>query len=526
MSASQADSASPKSSPPSHHCSSTPTTPTPTTATTTTTTVTTPGAATPKPALRPRGKRPESRADSLGSLVIGDSASDQGRHGSSGISIETSSLYHETPEQVRERELRTKTLGYFLAKVALTLDDGIKIFHFADKRNWGPDEFEQLRALERCLDEARRDFQELPTLLDGTSYYTNDRTRASLAEIAILHDRLEDHIEVFRMWIRHGGPINPMWINDTRVIQQDLHNSQCRAARRIFDTKHESTSRCLGAFLVYRQQRAWVGRQDPHDPAYRRHCLNEIAACNTVGRFERFGDCDIAFVCNFCDGYVVWDDLESMPSTLKANDMAVATAVHQGGNSGTDSDSELPQRIHDESNSSRTSNASPPPPSHTGSQGSHSHDNDTNHGYTYTTHGYSYNPQSTSKTPSSKPTNSPDSNTPLELPYPEWQSTGFSATEHQQKNIVFAPVAIASHAPPIGMEWRASHLCRFCDETFDSEQKIAQGNDDIEPFATEEGPGFESVKSFEEHLLWNHTPYTMEMPAVGLPRLTESCAVM
>ncbi|KAL5604091.1 uncharacterized protein BROUX77_004277 [Berkeleyomyces rouxiae] len=511
MSASPAKRAAANSPQEYHQDSSTPT------STTTTTTITSPGAAIATPTLRPRGKRPESRADSLGSLVIGDNASDKGRS----IDLNNINFHHETPEQIRDREIRTKTLGYFLAKLALTLDDGIKIFHFADKRNWTPDEFEQLRALEKCLDEARADFQELPTLLDGAHYYTNDRTRASLVELAKLHDRLEDHIEIFRMWTRTGGPINPMWVNDTRNIQQDLHNAQCRAARRIFETKQEAASHCLGAFLVYRKQRSWVGLQDPRNPAYRRHCLDVIAACNTVGRFERFGDCDIAFVCNFCDGYIIWDDLESMPSTLTANDLATASAAE---NSGTDSDSEFPQRTRDESNSSRASNTSPPPPcSHTSSHGSQTQ-NDTNTGYTYTTHGYSYNPQ-TNNSPKPDNTQSPDLSNP-ELPYPDWKATGFSAIGHLEKDVIFAPVAIASHLAPVGMEWRASHICRFCDETFDSEKKISEGNDDLEPLATDEGPGFADLADFHQHLLWQHTPYAVEVPSVGLPSVPESCAVM
>lgn len=36
--------------------------------------------------------------------------------------------------------------------------------------------------------------------------------------------------------------------------------------------------------------------------------------CTKVGGFERFGDEDIAFVCDFCDGHLVWEDLESVPT--------------------------------------------------------------------------------------------------------------------------------------------------------------------------------------------------------------------
>lgn len=40
-----------------------------------------------------------------------------------------------------------------------------------------------------------------------------------------------------------------------------------------------------------------------------------VPVCNTVGKFERFGDRDIAFVCDYCDGFIVWEDLDKMPAT-------------------------------------------------------------------------------------------------------------------------------------------------------------------------------------------------------------------
>jgi hypothetical protein len=33
-----------------------------------------------------------------------------------------------------------------------------------------------------------------------------------------------------------------------------------------------------------------------------------------VGKFQRFGDRDIAFACDFCDGYIVWENVRSMPA--------------------------------------------------------------------------------------------------------------------------------------------------------------------------------------------------------------------
>lgn len=43
--------------------------------------------------------------------------------------------------------------------------------------------------------------------------------------------------------------------------------------------------------------------------------LEELVACNQTGKFERFGERDIAFVCDFCDGHLVWEDLREMPSS-------------------------------------------------------------------------------------------------------------------------------------------------------------------------------------------------------------------
>lgn len=73
-----------------------------------------------------------------------------------------------------------ETVGSLLAVIANSLNDGLRILMFADKRTWGPDEFEQLRLLEEALDEAKKDFQELPDLVNGRTYYENDRISMSL----------------------------------------------------------------------------------------------------------------------------------------------------------------------------------------------------------------------------------------------------------------------------------------------------------------------------------------------------------
>ena len=69
------------------------------------------------------------------------------------------------------------TVGTLLAAIATCLSDALRILMFADKRQWGPDEFEQTRVLEESLDEAKKDFQEMAPLVHGQFYYENDRTR-------------------------------------------------------------------------------------------------------------------------------------------------------------------------------------------------------------------------------------------------------------------------------------------------------------------------------------------------------------
>lgn len=69
------------------------------------------------------------------------------------------------------------SVGTLLADIATLLADGRRILSLADKRHWGPDEHEQVRALEQALDEAKRDFQELSPLVNGQSHYEHDRKR-------------------------------------------------------------------------------------------------------------------------------------------------------------------------------------------------------------------------------------------------------------------------------------------------------------------------------------------------------------
>jgi len=71
--------------------------------------------------------------------------------------------------------MSNETVGSLLAVIANSLNDALRILLFADKRAWGDDEFEQLHLLEDTLDEAKKDFQELPLLVNGRFYYENDR---------------------------------------------------------------------------------------------------------------------------------------------------------------------------------------------------------------------------------------------------------------------------------------------------------------------------------------------------------------
>lgn len=71
--------------------------------------------------------------------------------------------------------LDSSTVGSLLAGIATALQDTLRTLLFADKRGWGPDEFEQVRAVEEALDEAKRDFQDIGPLVNGQFYYENDR---------------------------------------------------------------------------------------------------------------------------------------------------------------------------------------------------------------------------------------------------------------------------------------------------------------------------------------------------------------
>jgi hypothetical protein len=67
------------------------------------------------------------------------------------------------------------SVGTLLADIANLLVEGLRIFTLADKRHWRQDEYEQVRALEEALNEAKRDFQDLCPLVNGQAQYEHDR---------------------------------------------------------------------------------------------------------------------------------------------------------------------------------------------------------------------------------------------------------------------------------------------------------------------------------------------------------------
>lgn len=67
------------------------------------------------------------------------------------------------------------SVGSLLAAIAKLVAEGLRILSLADKTLWGPDEHEQVRALAKVLDEAKKDFQDLSPLVNGQIYYESDR---------------------------------------------------------------------------------------------------------------------------------------------------------------------------------------------------------------------------------------------------------------------------------------------------------------------------------------------------------------
>ncbi|CAK7220262.1 hypothetical protein SBRCBS47491_004128 [Sporothrix bragantina] len=554
------------------------------------------------------------------------------------------------------------TVGELLAGIATALQDALRILMFADKRGWGPDEFEQVRAVEDALDEAKRDFQAMGPLVNGQFYYENDRRVESLAELAALRGYFDDHTQLFRDWIRSGGPINPLWVRETVHLRRQLHRAQCRAARRIFNAEHEagdgssSGARCLGAFLVYRrfreqteqrkqyardqtrsragdndnvkdmsqttvseapawkqqqpqlrarEQRRFAGQErfrgrtgyndsyndaayadetvslemtpqsnptpqsqsahtarpllkpilkspqtapqlsqqisqqpsqytpqtaqrpasrngipppiplpiapstpapissapkssfepvhttiplrpdEPPTPAPKPPSLEDLVPyCNAVGTFERFGDRDIAFICDYCDGHIVWEDIQRLPTT-RAPPPAISASAFPSSSSS--SSSYLP-----------FASSTPLPPT-------------------------TPLPTIRRASPLASAANAqPDASLPLDGEdsdeYPRWQASTVAMSDASTpRTVVFAPLAIANHLAPMAGDWEARLWCPYCDTYlyYDS------GEGDQTKYAQDEH-GFPTLTDFQLHLQWHHTA----LPIPSLPTPSSNCSVM
>ncbi|KAF4984234.1 hypothetical protein FZEAL_522 [Fusarium zealandicum] len=329
------------------------------------------------------------------------------------------------------------SVGSLLAAIANIIAQGLRILSLADKSQWGPDEHEQVRALATVLDEAKKDFQDLSPLVNGQIYYETDRKHESVEELRALRVQFVAHVENIREWGRSGGPINPIWVRETHHLQRKLHRSQCRAARRIYNSEKEASSRCLGAFLVHRRQREWTtNRTVPDEAEYMRRYREELRLCNVVGSFKRFGEHDIAFVCDYCDGHIIWEDIENMPSLRTFQEAAASPIL----------------------------------------------------------------------------TLSPTTDNP------HWQATAFTLAGHQEKQVVFAPVAIANHVAPQHRDWLASLLCPYCEEDSTEPQEQYDEEDAYRPEL-----GYEDMAAFQEHLEWQHT---VTAPTSQVQAPSDNCLVM
>lgn len=255
--------------------------------------------------------------------------------------------------------------------------------------------------------------------------------------------------------MRHGGSIDLSWAHETTALRRELHRAQCRAARRIHSAQQIETSaesvRCLGALQVYRVQKGRDVRVE-----------DERAACAQAGRFERYAERDVAFVCDFCDGFLVWEDLRAVPTTRIT---------------------QPPPRNED---------LPAPVTSNTTRAGETGDSNNNNN-----------------KNKSNNPSDGDNETNPATA---NWQARGIALSNGEQKTIVFAPVAVANHVPPEVGEWRSRILCPHCDEYYYEEQ----GDGDMERVRYTQGRGFESVAAFQEHLEWSHASMVPSASSCGV----------
>ena len=97
-----------------------------------------------------------------------------------------------------------ESVGSLLAAIANSINDALRLLMFADKAHWGPDEFEQVRALEHAMDEAKKDFQEMGPLLKGSVYYENDRRRMCILHLSF-HPRFASSSQGTEMGVMLAG---------------------------------------------------------------------------------------------------------------------------------------------------------------------------------------------------------------------------------------------------------------------------------------------------------------------------------
>lgn len=352
------------------------------------------------------------------------------------------------------------SVGSLLADIASSMAEGLRTLSLADKRYWTQDEHELLRALEDALDDAKTDFQSLAPFIKGQTQYENDRNCKllmfsttvimpnsklvdSIQELRTIRTKYLDNAQNLKDWCRSGGAVDPTWTRITKSLQNQLHRAQCRAARRVFMSQQESSQpRCLGAFIVHRQQRVNADRlrAEGTENGFQKKQLDDAMICKAVGGFERLGELDVAFICNFCDGHLVWEDVERIPTTRTAWDGAGTPPTDRliGGST-----------------------------------------------------------QST-----------------------EWQATGIAQSNQREKQVVFAPMAVANHAPPIRGDWQARLLCPLCEE--EGGQPLDVDDEDMWRPETE----YEDLAALQEHLEWQHPPaYPLTAAKVPLPS-TNSCVMM
>jgi hypothetical protein len=305
----------------------------------------------------------------------------------------------------------------------------------------------------------------LSALVGGGMYFELDTGGQTLGELRVLVVKFRTHEGLFGDWVRAGGPINPLWVRETRVLGRELGRAMRRGARRIWEgtrlATEDGAGRCLGGEVVWtavRREREevkgdrgleergmarWLdegmgvtdakGKGKGREGQRRGSLEAVVPECNSVGRFERLGDEDVAFVCDYCDGSLMWTNLADVPTQR-----SLAGSLVEG--------------------------------------------------------------------------------------YPNWAATGRKVRvrdgEEEAKTVVFAPLAIGNHVPPKFGDWMSRLICPYCE----AYTYIDAGDDGggERKWVTEQG-GFETMAAFQEHLQWSHTA----LPKPALPFSSEGkCAVM